>query len=295
MDGVWTPWREATVHALTHTLHYGYGVFEGVRAYKTEQGAAIFRLQDHTRRLFDSAAILGMEIPYTREQVDAAQCEAIRRNNLTSGYIRPLVYYGSESMGLHAEGLSVHMMIAAWSWGSYLGDEALKTGIRVKTASFARHHANVAMCKAKVCGNYTNSMLALQDVRSADCDEALLLDVDGYVSEGSGENIFIVRDGKIHTPAPDTALGGITRSTIMTLAHEMGYTVTERRITRDELYVADEVFMTGTAAEVTPVRELDQRVIGSGKRGPITGRLQSMYFEVVQGRVEHHHAWLSRV
>ena len=295
LDGQFVPWREASVHVLTHTLHYGCGVFEGVRAYETETGTAIFRLQDHTRRLFDSAAILGMKIPYTHEQLNEAQTQAVQRNKLKSAYIRPLVFYDSESIGLHAESLNVRVMVAAWLWGTYLGEEGLHRGIRVKTSSFTRHSANTAMCKAKACGNYINSMLALQDVRMAGYDEALLLDVDGFVCEGSGENVFIVRDQEIHTPSLDNALNGITRCVVITLAREQGYTVVERRITRDEVYVADEMFMTGTAAEVTPVREVDGRLIGNGSRGVITEQLQSLYFDAVQGRLEHHRDWLSPV
>ena len=295
LDGEWIEWRDATVHVLTHTLHYGYGVFEGVRAYETTKGTAIFRLGDHTRRLFHSAKVLGMKIPYSPEELNEIQKEAVRRNKLKTAYIRPLVFYGAEGMGLHAETLRSHVMIAAWPWGTYLGEDGLKNGIRVKTSSFARHHANAAMGKAKACGNYINSILALQEVKAMGYDEALLLDVDGFVCECSGENIFIVSEGCLHTPPVDFALKGITRSTVKTLAAELGYEIIERRISRDEVYVADEVFLTGTAAEVTPVKELDGRVIGNGGRGEVTKKLQSLYFDVVQNRGNAHSDWLDPV
>ena len=294
-DGEFVPWREAKVHVLTHTLHYGMGVFEGVRAYKAEGGTAIFRLREHTKRLFNSAKIMGMRIPFDFDTLIAAQKEVVRKNGLESAYIRPMAFYGSEGMGLHAEGLSVHVIVAAWSWGAYLGEDGKERGIRVKTASFVRQHVNAAMCKAKTNGHYVNSMLAVAEAAAAGCDEALLLDTDGYVAEGSGENIFIVKDGVLITPEPTAALAGITRDTVMQLAREEGYEVVERRITRDEVYIADEAFFTGTAAEVTPIRELDGRTIGTGARGPITERLQRLYFDAVHGRLPRHRDWLTYV
>ena len=293
LDDELVPWREAKVHVLTHTLHYGMGVFEGVRAYKTDQGAAIFRLQDHTDRLFNSAKILNMAIPYDKETLIQAQKQMITENHLQSAYLRPMCFYGSEGMGLRADGLKVHVMIAAWDWGAYLGEENLAKGIRVKTSSFTRHHVNVTMCKAKANGNYMNSMMALQEALRDGYDEAMLLDVDGFVAEGSGENIFIVRGGNIYTPDLTSALDGITRNTIFVLAQELGYDIIEKRITRDEVYIADEVFLTGTAAEVTPVREVDNRSIGNGTRGPLTEKLQKLYFDVVHGRSEAHKLWLT--
>ena len=295
MDGKLVPWRDATVHVLTHTLHYGLGVFEGVRAYKAERGTAIFRLQDHTDRLFRSAHIMGMHLPFDAETLIEAQKTVVRENNLESAYIRPIAFYGSEGMGLHAGNLQVHIAIASWEWGAYLGDEGLTKGIRVKTSSFARHHVNSTMCKAKANGHYYNSILALQEVVHAGYDEALLLDPDGYVAEGSGENIFLVRNGKILTPDLTSALEGITRDTILQLIVEMGLEVREKRLTRDEVYVADEAFFTGTAAEVTPIRELDDRSIGQGVRGPITEQLQTLYFDSVHGRREQHQEWLTYV
>lgn len=292
LDGEMVPWRDAKVHVLTHTLHYGMGVFEGVRAYKTDKGAAIFRLQEHTDRLFRSAKILGMDMPYDKETINKAQIAAVRENNLDSAYIRPMCFYGSEGMGLRADNLNTHVMVAAWDWGSYLGADGMEKGIRIKTSSFTRHHVNVTMCKAKSNGNYINSMMALQEALTDGYDEALLLDVDGFVAEGSGENIFIVRDGVIYTPELTSALEGITRDTIFTLADELGLDICEKRITRDEVYVADEAFFTGTAAEVTPIRELDNRPIGNGGRGPVTEKLQTLYFDVVHGRHEGHTGWL---
>jgi len=295
-DGELVPWREAKVHVLTHTLHYGMGVFEGVRAYPTSEGPAIFRLQDHTKRLFRSAKIMGMRLPFSEEEVNEAQRIVVRENGLEAAYIRPMAFYGSEGMGLHAEGLCVHLIVAAWPWGTYLGEDGLARGIRVKTASFVRQHVNAAMCKAKTNGHYVNSMLAVAEAQRCGYDEALLLDPDGYVAEGSGENIFIVRNGKLMTPELTNALDGITRATIIELArNELGLEVIERRITRDEVYIADEAFFTGTAAEVTPIRELDGRTIGEGTRGPITEKLQSLYFDVVHGRLPKYRHWLSPV
>ncbi len=295
LDGEMVPWREAKVHVLTHTLHYGMGVFEGVRAYNTSEGSAIFRLQDHTKRLFNSAKILNMSIPYSAEELDAAQKAVVRENKLGNAYLRPMCFLGSEGMGLRADGLKVHCMIAAWEWGAYLGEENLKTGIRIKTSSFTRHHVNVTMCKAKANGNYMNSMLALQEALQDGYDEAMLLDVDGFVAEGSGENIFIVREGKIYTPDLTSALDGITRNTIFVIAQELGLEIIEKRITRDEVYIADEAFFTGSAAEVTPIREVDNRPIGNGGRGPITEKLQTLYFDQVYGRRDVHSEWLTHV
>ena len=295
LDGELVPWREAKVHVLTHTLHYGTGVFEGVRAYHAEQGTSIFRLEDHTDRLFRSAHILGMDIPFDKQTLNDVQKQIVHENNLDSAYLRPMCFYGSEGIGLRADNLKVHVMVAGWEWGAYLGPEALEKGIRIRTSSYTRHHVNITMCKAKANGNYMNSTLALQEALRDGYDEALLLDVDGFVAEGSGENIFIVRNGIIFTPDLTSALEGITRETIVTLANEFGYEVREKRITRDEVYVADEAFFTGTAAEVTPIRELDGRAIGSGSRGPITEKLQSRYFDLVHGRVAEHLNWLTPV
>ena len=294
-DGEMVPWRDARIHVLTHTLHYGMGVFEGVRAYKTEAGTAIFRLQAHTDRLFDSAQIMMMKIPFDRDTINEAQRAAVRENNLDTAYIRPMCFYGSEGMGLRADNLKVHVIVAAWEWGAYLGQENLERGIRIKTSSFTRHHVNIAMCKAKANGHYINSMLALNEALTDGYDEAMLLDAEGYVAEGSGENIFLVRDGVIYTPDLTSALNGITRNTIFKLASDAGYEVREKRITRDEVYIADEVFFTGTAAEVTPVREVDNRTIGNGGRGPVTERLQTLYFDVVHGRLDRHPEWLTLV
>ena len=267
-DGKLVPWAEAQIHVLTHTLHYGMGVFEGVRAYKAEKGTAIFRLQEHTDRLFRSAHILGMEMPFDRDTVNAAQLAAVRENNLESGYIRPMAFYGSEGMGLRADNLKVHCMVAAWAWGAYLGVDGMNRGIRIRVSSFTRHHVNITMCRAKANGNYMNSMLALKEALDGGYDEALLLDSEGYVMEGSGENIFIIRDGVLYTPDLTSALDGITRRTVIQLAEEAGFKVIEKRITRDEVYIADEAFFTGTAAEVTPVRQVDHMVIGEGGAGP---------------------------
>ncbi len=293
-DGALIPWREAKTHVLTHSLHYGMAVFEGVRAYNG-QCTSIFRLQDHTDRLYRSAHILGMKIPFAKSILVEAQRRVVRDNGLKSGYIRPICYYGAEGMGLRADTLSVHVAIAAWEWGTYLGAENMERGIRIRTSSYSRHHVNSAMCKAKATGNYLNSMLALQEALACGCDEALMLDSHGYVAEGTGENIFIVRNGAIYTPDLTSALEGITRDTAVTLAEELGIPVLEKRITRDEVYVADEAFFTGTAAEVTPIRELDGRIIGSGGRGPITERLQSLFFDQVYGRRREHPEWLTPV
>lgn len=296
-DGEMVPWRDAQVHVLTHTLHYGMGVFEGVRAYHAEINGekvpAIFRLNEHTDRLLNSAKIMRMKIPHSKEELNEAQIQAVAQNNLDSAYLRPMSFYGSEGMGLRADNLKVHTIVAAWEWGSYLGEENMKNGLRIKTSSFTRHHVNISMCKAKANGHYINSMLALQEAMEDGYDEALLLDVDGFVAEGSGENFFIVKDGIIYTPELTSALNGITRNTVMALANDLGYEIREKRITRDEVYIADEAFFSGTAAEVTPIRELDNRPIGNGTRGSMTEKLQSLYFDVVHGRVEKYHHWLT--
>lgn len=294
-DGALMPWREANTHVLTHSLHYGMGVFEGIRAYATERGTAIFRLPEHTDRLFRSAHIVGMPIPYSKDEINAACRQAVSANNLASAYLRPLCFYGSEGMGLRADNLKVHVIVAAWEWGAYLGAEGLERGIRIRTSSFNRHHVNIAMCKAKATGNYMNSMLALSDALRDGYDEALLLDTEGYVAEGSGENIFILRDGVLYTPDLTSALEGITRDTIIHFAADLNLPLKEKRITRDEVYIADEAFFTGTAAEVTPIRELDGRAIGNGQRGPITQRLQQMYFDQVHGRRSTYPEWLTLV
>ncbi|MCG7875514.1 MAG: branched-chain amino acid transaminase [Candidatus Thiodiazotropha endolucinida] len=295
LDGKMVPWREAKTHVLTHTLHYGMGVFEGVRAYHAEKGTAIFRLQDHTDRLFRSAHILNMPMPFDRETLNQAQMAAVRENDLDSAYIRPMCFYGSEGMGLRADNLKVHCMVAAWEWGAYLGAENMEKGIRIRVSSFTRHHVNITMCRAKANGNYMNSMMALQEALHDGYDEALLLDAEGYVMEGSGENIFIVRDGVIYTPDLTSALDGITRKSVIELAEQRGYEVIEKRITRDEVYIADEAFFTGTAAEVTPIREVDNRPIGNGGRGAITSILQKDYFDLVHGRLAFHPGWLAYV
>jgi len=294
-DGELVPWREARVHVLTHTLHYGLGVFEGVRAYATEQGPMIFRLEEHTNRLFRSAHILNFHIPFSKQEINEAQKTVVRENNLDEAYLRPMCFYGSEGMGLRAEGLKPHCIIAAWEWPSYMSPEARDEGIRVRTSSYTRHHVNITMCKAKANGNYINSMLALREALDSGCDEALLLDNEGYVAEGSGENIFLVEKGQLITPELTSCLEGITRRTIFDFADDLGWEIKERRITRDEVYVADEAFFTGTAAEVLPIRELDGRRIGCGGRGPITEKLQTMYFDQVMGKRAEHPEWSTPV
>lgn len=295
-DGEMVPWRDAKVHVLTHTLHYGMGVFEGVRAYQTSnRGTCIFRLNEHTNRLFDSAKIMNMAMPFTKEEINEAQRAAVRENNLSEAYIRPMVFLGSEGMGLRATGLKVHIIVAAWHWPSYMAPEAREIGIKVRTSSFTRHHVNISMTRAKANGNYINSMLALQEALSGGAEEALLLDPEGYVAEGSGENVFIVRDGIIYTPELTACLNGITRNTILHLADECGYKLIEKRITRDEVYIADEAFFTGTAAEVLPIHELDGRIIGTGRRGPVTTKLQALYFDQVKGLRSQFPEWLTPV
>ncbi|MGI9328220.1 MAG: branched-chain amino acid transaminase [Pseudomonadales bacterium] len=294
-NGQMVPWRDAKVHVLTHTLHYGVGVFEGVRAYATPKGTCIFRLDEHTHRLFQSAHILDLKIPFSEDEVNAAQLAVVRDNDLDEGYLRPMVYLGSEAMGLRAKGLTVNLVIAAWPWPNYMDEDSREVGIKVRTSSFTRHHVNITMCKAKSNGNYINSILALHEALDAGCDEALMLDNEGYVAEGSGENIFIVRDGVLHTPELTSCLDGITRNTLFHLAAEAGLTIRERRITRDEVYICDEAFFTGTAAEVLPIRELDGRQIGDGKRGPITTMLQATYFDQVRGQRNAFPQWLHPV
>ncbi len=295
LDGELVNWRDAKVHVLTHTLHYGMGVFEGVRAYNTAEGAAIFRLQEHTDRLFNSAHILGMKLPYSKAEVNEAQRAAVRENNLDSAYIRPMAFLGSEGMGLRADNLKVHLMVAAWEWPAYMGEDAKTQGIKIRTSSYTRHHVNITMCKAKANGNYMNSMLALREALDSGCEEALLLDNEGYVAEGSGENVFLVKDSVIYTPELTSCLDGITRRTIMEFSRNLGYEVREKRITRDEVYIADEAFFTGTAAEVLPIQSLDGRVIGAGHRGPVTEQLQSMYFEQVTGKRDYKPEWQTPV
>ncbi len=294
-DGKMVDWRDARIHVLTHSLHYGMGVFEGVRAYKTKSGTAIFRLAEHTRRLFNSAKIFQMQLPYTFETIVQAQKDVVRANALESCYLRPIAWIGSEKLGVSPRGNTIHVAIAAWAWGAYLGEEGLSKGIRVKTSSYSRHHVNVSLVRAKASGYYINSILANQEVTAHGYDEALLLDTDGYVSEGAGENVFIVRDGVLYTPDLASCLAGITRESVITIAHDLGIEVREKRITRDEMYCADEAFFSGTAAEITPIRELDDRQIGEGRRGPITEKLQSIFFDAVAGRNERYAKWLSPV
>lgn len=294
-DGELVPWREATTHVLTYTLHYGAGCFEGIRAYQTPQGTAVFRLEDHTRRLFNSAKILGMKIPFSPERINEATLEVLRANKLKEAYIRPMVFYGSEGMGLRADNLKVHVIVAAWTWGVYLGADNVERGIRVKTSSYSRHHVNAALCRAKANANYLNSMLALNEALRDGYDEAVMLDPEGYLAEGSAENLFLVQDGALHTPDITSALDGITRRSVIRLARDLGLEVHERRLTRDELYIADEAFLTGTAAEVMPIREADNRVIGNGRRGPITEKLQKLYAAQVRGERAEYPEWLTPV
>jgi len=294
-DGKMVDWRDAKLHVLTHSLHYGMGVFEGVRAYKTESGTAIFRLAEHTRRLFNSAKIFQMKLPFSFEEIVQAQKDVVRGNKLESCYLRPIAWIGSEKLGVSPRGNTIHIAIAAWPWGAYLGEEGLAKGIRVKTSSFTRHHVNVSMVRAKASGYYVNSILANQEVTTHGYDEALLLDTEGYVSEGAGENVFMVRDGTLYTPDVASCLDGITRNSVIAMARDLGIEVREKRITRDEMYCADEAFFTGTAAEVTPIRELDDRPIGEGRRGPITEKLQSLFFDIVAGRNSKYAGWLASV
>lgn len=294
MDGKLVDWESAQVHVLSHTLHYGLGVFEGIRCYLCHDGtSAVFRLQEHIDRLFDSALISQISIPFSREEIRRAIIATLKANQLREGYIRPIVFIGDGEMGIYVKEYPVRVAIACWAWGAYLGEEGLRRGIRAKISSFTRHHVNAYMTKAKICGNYVNSILAKKEVTAVGYDEAILLDTEGYISEASGENIFIVKDGIIKTPPPTSILKGITRDTVITLARDLGMSVVEQRFTRDELYTADESFLTGTAAEVTPVREVDNRTIGQGGRGDVTGRIQSMFFDAVQGKNERYGHWLS--
>ena len=296
MDGQMVDWRDAKIHVLTHTLHYGCGAFEGVRAYQTAQGTAIFRLQEHTERLFNSAKILRMAIPFTPEQVMQAQKAVVRENQLKSCYLRPLVWIGDKKLGVSPKGNTIHLMVAAWEWGAYLGEEGLRRGIRVKTSSYTRHHVNITMTQAKAVSNYTNSILANMEVTEEGYDEALLLDPSGFVSEGAGENIFVIKGGVVYTPDLSAgALNGITRNTIFAICQDLGLKLVEKRLTRDEVYICDEAFFTGTAAEVTPIRELDRIQIGAGERGPITTRIQAAFFDIVNGRNPKYAEWLSLV
>ena len=295
MDGKFLPWREANIHILTHTLHYGMGVFEGVRCYETINGSAIFRLSEHTNRLINSAKIFEIDVPFSQSELESAQIQIVKKNKLKSCYIRPIVFLGSEKMGLNPNGCSVHVSIAAWPWGTYLGDDGLSNGIRVKTSSFSRHHVNSSMVRAKACGYYINSILAHQEVSKNGYDEALMLDTDGYVSEGAGENLFIVKKDTIYTTDLTTCLDGITRDTVFELSHELDIEIKEKKLTRDEIYCADEAFFTGTAAEITPIRELDNRVIGNGKKGKLTEKLQDLFFNVVAGKATKFSNWLSEI
>jgi len=296
MDGELVDWRDAKIHVLTHTLHYGCGAFEGVRAYDTVNGTAIFRLQEHTQRLFNSAKILRMKIPFSQEQVNQAQREVVKANGLKSAYLRPLIWIGSEKLGVSPKGNQVHLMVAAWSWGAYLGEDGMKRGIRVKTSSYTRHHVNITMTQAKTVSNYTNSILANMEATDDGYDEALLLDAAGFVSEGAGENLFVIKNGVVYTPDLSAgALNGITRNTIFAICQDLGLKLVEKRITRDEVYICDEAFFTGTAAEVTPIRELDRVEIGSGSRGPITEKIQSAFFDIVNGRNPKYAEWLTAV
>jgi branched-chain amino acid aminotransferase len=300
MDGQMVEWRDAKIHVLTHTLHNGCGAFEGVRAYKTPKGTAIFRLQEHTDRLFNSGKILRMNIPFTKEQVNEAQRAVVRANKLESGYLRPLIWIGSQKLGVSPKGNTIHLMVAAWEWGAYLGEEGMKRGIRVKTSSFTRHHVNITLTLAKAVSNYTNSILANMEATDDGYDEAILLDTNGFVSEGAGENLFVIKDGVLYTPdASAGALNGITRNTVMHICKDLGLELVQKRMTRDEVYISDEAFFTGTAAEVTPIRELDRIELGKGDyvgtRGPITEKIQSAFFDIVNGRNPKYSHWLARV
>ena len=296
MDGQMVDWRDAKIHVLTHTLHYGCGAFEGVRAYNTVNGTAIFRLQEHTDRLFNSAKILRMQLPFSKDEVNQAQIDVVKANNLESCYLRPLTWIGSQKLGVSPKGNQIHLMVAAWAWGAYLGEEGMQRGIRVKTSSYTRHHVNITMTQAKAVSNYSNSILANMEATDDGYDEALLLDSAGFVSEGAGENVFLIKDGAIYTPDLSAgALNGITRNTVLHIAKDLGIEVVQKRITRDECYIADEMFFTGTAAEVTPIRELDRVQIGAGQRGPLTEKIQSAFFDIVNGRNAKYAHWLAKV
>jgi len=300
MDGQLVEWRDAKIHVLTHTLHYGCGVFEGVRAYKTADGTAIFRLEEHTQRLLNSARILRMAIPFSKEQIMQAQVDVVRANKLESCYLRPLSWIGSRKLGVSPKGNHIHLMVAAWAWGAYLGEEGMKRGIRVKISSYTRHHVNITMTQAKAVSNYTNSILANTEALDDGYDEAILLDANGFVSEGSGENVFVVKDGVVYTPDLSAgALNGITRNTVLHICQDLGIEVVQKRITRDEIYICDEAFFSGTAAEITPIRELDRIELGQpgyvGSRGPITEKIQSAFFDIVNGRNPKYAHWLTKV
>ncbi len=300
MDGQLVEWRDAKIHVLSHTLHYGCGAFEGVRAYKTVDGTAIFRLQEHTDRLFNSAKILRMTLPFSKDELNEAQKQVVRENKLESCYLRPLVWIGSEKLGVNPRGNRIHAMVAAWAWGAYLGEEGMKRGIRVKTSSYTRHHVNITMTQAKAVSNYSNSILANMEALDDGYDEALLLDASGFVSEGAGENVFVVKDGVVYTPDLSAgALNGITRNTILHICKDLGLELVQKRITRDEVYIADEAFFTGTAAEVTPIRELDRVEIGNrgdgGSRGPVTEKIQAAFFDIVNGKNPKYAHWLTKV
>jgi branched-chain amino acid aminotransferase len=296
LDGRFVDWSEARVHVLTHTLHYGLGVFEGIRCYRSADGrSAVFRLGDHLRRLYDSAHINLMKVPFPREVVEEACLETLRQNELPEGYLRPLVFIGDGEMGLNPGGNAIRVAVIAWAWGRYLGEEGVQRGIRAKVSTFSRHHVNAKMTKGKTCGDYVNSILAKREALLDGYDEAILLDTQGLVSEASGENLFVVRDGVLATPSLYSVLGGVTRDSVLEIARDKGIEVEERAITRDELYVADEVFLTGTAAEVTPIREIDRRQVGAGARGPVTALLQSAYFDAVTGRERKYERWLTHL
>jgi len=294
LDGKFVPWDKAQVHILTHTLHYGLGVFEGIRCYRCSDGrSAVFRLEEHVERLFNSAHAMQLKIPFTRKKIMEACCQTLKVNNMKEGYIRPLVFIGDGAMGVHPQDNPIRVSIIAWKWGAYLGDEGLKKGIRAKVSSYTRHHVNVMMTKTKTCGNYVNSILAKREVTRDGYDEAVMLDTEGYVSEASGENIFIVQKGKIKTPPLTSILPGITRDSVLTIARDQGLEVKEERFTRDELYLADEAFFSGTAAEITPIREVDNRTIGPGCPGPITLKIKGIFFRAVKGDEDRYRAWLT--
>lgn len=295
MNGKLVNWADANIHILTHTLHYGLGIFEGIRCYKTSKGSAIFRLQEHIDRLFDSSRIFQVEIPYTPEEISKAIIETVKVNKLPGCYIRPIVYIGDGAMGIYPKDNPIKVAIAVWPWGAYLGEEGIKNGIRVKISSFTRHHVNVTMTKSKTCGNYVNSLLAKKEAISCGYDEALLLDIHGYVSEGSGQNIFIVRKGVLKTAPLPSVLEGITRNSVIEMAQNEGIKVIEENFTRDELYISDEAFLTGTASEITPIREVDGRIIGKGKPGPVTKKLQDLFFTIVSGRDKAYKLWLTYI
>jgi len=295
MDGKLVEWSDAKIHVLTHTLHYGTGVFEGVRAYETSDGPAIFRLEDHTNRLFESAKLIGMQIPYDAKELNDAQSQVVKINNLKNAYIRPMCFYGSEGMGLRADNLKVHAIVAAWDWGSYLGDDKILNGIKVKVTDFPKRCEKSMLHKAKASGNYLYSMLALKDALNSGFDEALILDIDDYVNEGSGENFFMVADNTIHTPKDATVLNGITRQTVMKIARDLNYHVEETNISVDDVKSSDEAFFTGTAAEVTPIIQVDNVKINDGKPGKITKKIQNIYFDIIRGKIDEYCNWLTQV